>query len=194
MPTVHCPSCKRALNLPESADIESAQCPLCRTAFEVPARAAPALPPVPRANVREIGSPASSPSPFEFDEDHQALTPAGDRRAVHSACTWMRAAGVVGLAHLFFCACVSFALIGPREYLVVAYCGSYLFQFFASLIVYRGATALQDRTSSAAVYLAGVLALVMSALTVLLASPVFFATAEAIALPGGSPAGEDVMF
>jgi hypothetical protein len=194
MPTVHCPTCKRALNLPESADIASARCPLCQTAFEVPSRAAPPLPlpSVPRAVVRQTDAGQAAPRPpFDFDDDQQDLPPAPDRRAVQSACKWMKGAGLTGLSHLFFCACVSFAFVNFNEALVLTYCGSYVFQLFASLMVYNGANALHRRTSAGWVYIAAVLALVLSALTLLLALPVLSAAIDGVGRRG--MAGEDLL-
>lgn len=177
MPLVRCPSCNRALNLPEAADIVTAQCPLCATTFEVPSRAEPPLSrmPMPRASPVDV---PPAPSPFRFDEESDDLPPRNDREAVRSASAWMRAAGVTGLGHLFFCACVSFAFINESEALVFAYCGSYVFQLVASLLVYNGASALQRRSSAGYVWTTAVLALALAALSLLLAAPVFLRAAE----------------
>ena len=58
------------------------------------------------------------------------------RRAVDSTSAWLRGAGIVGLFHLFFCSCVSFAFVGHDDLVILGYCGSYAFQLAASLIAY----------------------------------------------------------
>jgi hypothetical protein len=62
MPTISCPSCLRALSLPEHADIGTARCPLCRATFGVPGRVTPSTlpgltagpPPWPTKPVTEV--------------------------------------------------------------------------------------------------------------------------------------------
>jgi hypothetical protein len=83
----------------------------------------------------------------------------------------MKGASVVGIVHLFFCGCVSVAYVGEREALLYTYCGSYLFQILASFVVYTGGNSLQQRTALGWVRWAAIIALVNSALALLLALP-----------------------
>lgn len=174
MPVVRCPSCNRALNLPEFTEISTAQCPLCGTAFAVPSRVAPSspVPPsFPQPGAREVD--AHSPPQHYHDhaeDDHASRT---DREAVYSACAWMRTAGSLGLLHLFFCSCMTFALF-DNEIGFIIFCGADVLQFITSLVVYNGATSLQRRTSQGWVTVAGVLALVVGVTCMLLAIPVMF--------------------
>src|SRR5947209_5259427 len=102
MPTVRCPSCKRALNLPEHADFSTARCPLCQTTFDV-ADQAPSPRPATRVSVPGISrvdtSSVDASSPFDFDDDSHHHLPRGDRKALTSAGHWLQAAGLLGLAH-----------------------------------------------------------------------------------------------
>ena len=152
MPTVRCPSCKRALNLPESVDIATAQCPLCGATFAAPPSrveavplAAP-IPPMPRAVVHEEPGQWSEPqTPFEFPSNP---LPEAENREAASARFWLKSAGVIGLIHLFLCSCVSFVFTGRDELLALTYCGSYVFQLIASLVVYNGGNVLQREPAS----------------------------------------------
>jgi hypothetical protein len=173
MSIVRCPSCDRALNLPERSEVTTAQCPMCQHVFAVGRPASvPYVPPVPTPTVRprEDASPAPLPSFPGQSEDPQALAL---RRAVDSTSAWLRGAGIVGLLHLFFCSCVSFAFIGHDDLFILGYCGSYVFQLAASLIAYNGSTVLQRRSSRGWVQAAGVLSLLVGGLTAVLAVPVF---------------------
>jgi hypothetical protein len=195
MPTVRCPSCHRALNLPEFTDIESARCPLCQHTFPVPGRAAPAEPAplqpwsAPARVDTDNGQPWRTPDQVDTDStgpmplgpDEEAL-PAEDRRAVASASAWLKGSGILGLVHLFFCGCVSFAFI-REDAAILLYCGSYIFQLMASLIIYNGGNALRRGTSRGWTETAGILALIMGVLATVMAVPIFLAALREMDLP-----------
>jgi LSD1 subclass zinc finger protein len=183
MPIVRCPSCRRALNLPESADISTAKCPLCQTTFDVPREPPRSAPPAADV-IRPIGRAVPHPEPsVPRFEDRDDLLPRADRLAVASACAWMKGAGILGAVHLFFCGCVSFAFLGGEEAAVFVYCTSYVFQLVASIVVYNGATALHRRTSPGWVMTAGVVAVILGVLSLLLALPVFAGALHQMELP-----------
>src|SRR4051794_538474 len=115
MPTVRCPGCSRALNLPDFSDAERAVCPLCRREFDLPSRAPPAaaasssVPPpiIPSLRVHEVDA-ASAPAASPSESRGLASLSGDDRQAVESAATWLNRAAALGTLHLFCCSCISF--------------------------------------------------------------------------------------
>jgi hypothetical protein len=81
MPTIHCPDCGRALNLPDGAEPVDAQCPLCRHRFVVNREP---LPSVPVSRVVPLGP--QEPLPVLGDQD---------ARTIDHAAGWLRWAGIV---------------------------------------------------------------------------------------------------
>jgi LSD1 subclass zinc finger protein len=121
MRTIHCPKCRRALNLPEHADIATARCALCGTTFDVPSPE-PEQPPVPvvPGMAHHSGVTANplahvAPRPPEPDEDYPGgpLTPA-DRAALRSAVSWLKAASDLVLVRTLACGCCPALLAGTR--------------------------------------------------------------------------------
>jgi hypothetical protein len=140
MATVRCPSCKRALNLPEHADISTACCPLCQTTFDVadvaaapPRPVARATPVSPRVDTSAVGGP----SPLDFDGPGQRLSHE-DRKALSTAGYLLQGAGVLGILHSLFCWCGTIIPMEGAEALVAGCCFVYVLQVVASAYVYRG--------------------------------------------------------
>jgi hypothetical protein len=184
MSTVRCPSCERALSLPEASDAATAKCPLCGRVFDVPARAPPASPglPSPPSGIQIDPSPLP-PAIHHFQDDHQEpFLPAADQRAVDSAAGWLRAAGMLGALHLIFCDCFSACLAvsqSNESVVLLLFFSAWLFEGAISLTAYNAAGSLDVLRSRSLVRAAGVLCLVMVLLEALMAAPVVLALAEA---------------
>lgn len=195
MSIVRCPSCSRALNLPDASDVASAKCPLCGHVFDVGSRApsAPLASPTSQPSHFQIGSPV--PQPLHEDDDPAVpILPAEDHRAVASAVGWMRAAGLLGATHLFFCSCCSIVFIrnvSREETFLCLYACGYLIQGAVSLIVYNAGRSLERRGSRGWVWTGGVLSLVMSALATLMATPAFLSLPAAFEADFRRHAAED---
>jgi hypothetical protein len=107
MQTIRCPTCQRALSLPEPADPGMARCPLCGTTFGVaapeseqaPAPVDPLVPPLSGVTAEPLTPYARRPP--EPDEDYPGgpLTPA-DRTALQSAVSWLKGAGFLVLLRI----------------------------------------------------------------------------------------------
>ncbi len=181
MPTVRCPSCNRALNLPEHADIRTARCPLCQTTFDVADRAPPP-PPVPRGpapGAPEVDTASAGESaPFDFNEAVPHPLAGDDRRALASAGSWLQAAGMVGLAHSLFCWCGSVIPLEGTEGLVAGCCFGYVLQIVASALVYRGGRELTTQQSIGFARTAVAMAFLAVVLELLFAIPLVLFTLE----------------
>jgi LSD1 subclass zinc finger protein len=138
MPTIRCPSCKRALNLPEHAEFATARCPLCQTDFDVPASAPPPAPSLAPAVFRADTASAGQPSPFHFPEEPGAALPAGDRKALASAANWLKVAGCLGVSHSVLCWCGTVVPLEGMRGAVAGCCLAYVLQFVACALVFRG--------------------------------------------------------
>jgi hypothetical protein len=157
MYTIRCPSCRRPLNLPEQADVGTAQCPLCGTPFDVsspePERSAvPVVPVVPHhSGVTAQPQTFHPPRPDEPDEDYPGgpLTPP-DRAAMESAALWLRAAAYLGVTRTLLCGCgpvlVGVQLTPLKDLPWVIGCLAYL---AACVVVLRGAEELKRPSSRA---------------------------------------------
>jgi hypothetical protein len=175
MPTVRCPSCNRALNLPEHADIDTAKCPLCQTAFAVtaqlppprplPARAAPT--PVRRREVEPIATP------FDFHEEASDPLPRDDRKALYAAANWLKTGSLLAIGHTFLCGCCPFLSVpGLGEDVITVCCFCHLVRIAVSIIIYNGAEAFNRRSSHGWALTSCVLALMLAALSLLFILPI----------------------
>jgi phage FluMu protein Com len=182
MPTVRCPSCNRALNLPESSDIVTAKCPLCQTAFPVvdrvesPPRPRPTTAPVARAVLREQ---TPGPLPFDLEPGRPDSLGRDNRKALGAASSWCKAAGFVGLLHTILCWCGTFGNVSNDTF-VAGYCIGHLLQIAVSVLVYRGASALTARRSFGTAQLAGLMAFVAVVFEVLFAIPLVVTLGDAL--------------
>jgi hypothetical protein len=189
MPTVRCPSCNRALKLPEAIEVVTAQCPLCQTTFdaaahvEQPRRPPPApMPPIVRATTESI----PVPTPSDFERDAAALPPA-DGKAVDSAAGWLRWAGLTGMLHTLLCWCGTFGNLFGQEALS-CFCIGYLGHLVISAIVYHGASALSARRSLGTARSAAILCFVAVLFQLVFSIPPFL---NLISFVGSMPAGEE---
>jgi hypothetical protein len=195
MPTVHCPSCHRALNLPRAIDVVTAQCPLCQTTFDVarqteqPPRSTPLRPSV----VRVDTASAKAPSPFDFERPSDPLDD-DTRKAMASAASWLRWAGLLGLAHSLVCWCGTFASLdnSPYQFLLAGYCVGYVLNILVSLVVHNGARALTRRRDPFSARLSAVAAFLAALLEALFAAPTLLAFLEVVTRVRRRP-GEDAL-
>jgi hypothetical protein len=89
MPTIRCPSCGRALKLPDGEAAVASRCPLCDWEFVAKAAPRPAEP-----------SSPSTPLPARPDDLHPA-----DRNAMDAASQWLTAIVLLGPFHALFTYC-----------------------------------------------------------------------------------------
>ena len=90
MPTIRCPSCRRALNVPEQHLGALARCPLCRHTFRAPAEPDP---PPPREPLPAPG-PVEELAPPPVEPARRALDPAG---------AWLQGCAALLVAQTVFC-------------------------------------------------------------------------------------------
>ncbi len=93
MPTVPCPNCHRALNLPESLRGSEVQCPHCQTVFTAPAGEAV----TPRPVLQPAGSsPTQGPS-SDFDFPDEAASRRTERFGGRTTgpANWLRTAAII---------------------------------------------------------------------------------------------------
>jgi hypothetical protein len=161
--------------LPRAIDVVTARCPLCQTDFDVAGQAeTPRPPPRPSAVSRANTPRAPEPSPFDFEREPDPLD-REDRQAIAWAATWLRAAGLIGLAHSLVCWCGTFAYLGPHEHAAVGYCVGYVFNILVSLVVHNGARALTARRDRVRAWLAAYAAVLAAILEALFAAPTLLA-------------------
>jgi LSD1 subclass zinc finger protein len=147
MATVHCPSCRRALHLPEHHTGAQVQCPLCRTTF-------PAVPEEPLRPLRLAGETVEQPTPrrrreVDMDLDLPAAPrdrlPREERKRLESAAFLLKVMAGLGISRgLLFCMCClpavgpDFQREFPDEILAVVSIGT-LVEIVALGLVYFGA-------------------------------------------------------
>jgi hypothetical protein len=170
MPTVRCPSCSRALNLPDFADIQAARCPLCQATFDVPARPDSAPPGPADADAGDQLVPPDRVDP-ELQADHAAL---------HSAVGWLKAAALFSLVNALGCGCFSFPSDSTDNPLVVGLFFGYLTRLAVSLLVWWGAESLNRRTRLEVAVAGSVGAVVLSGLSALLLLPLLLSAVHAL--------------
>ncbi len=92
---VHCPSCSRALNLPETVVGQQVQCPICRHVFQPTGETAPLRPQSqgPVARFEEDLLPSRRPYPSLRRRDHGNAPRPGDGRT--AAAVWLLIAGII---------------------------------------------------------------------------------------------------
>src|SRR5436190_12371528 len=90
MPTIRCPSCRRALNVPEQHLGALARCPLCRHTSRAPAEPDP---PPPREPLPAPG-PVEELAPPPVEPARRALDPAG---------AWLQGCAALLVAQTVFC-------------------------------------------------------------------------------------------
>jgi hypothetical protein len=198
MSVVRCPSCERALILPEASDAATAKCPLCGRVFDLPSHE-----PVP------VGPPTSAPSGVQTDpsalppvhhyhDSHEPFLPAADLGAIDSATRWLRAAGALGMLHLLLCDCFSCCLAlpwGDEGVVVLLFAAGWLLEAVVSLTALHAAGSLELLGSRWLLRPAGVLCLVMVVLESLLTAPVVRALANsARGAPGRNAVVEAAVF
>ncbi len=191
MPTVYCPSCNRALHLPEALQGVTACCPLCRTNFPTPSE-----PPPPQILPRLAADPVPSkpwgakeqhvpPVPRRIDRDDETFefddSLAGDelslnhREALRSAARWLRWFVGVSCVQLFTCGCGNgFMLVGqftPRHDFgegVVCFLIPFVLEIFSLVMIFKSAESTA-RSRKRGLAVAGcVLTLVLAGLHLLL--------------------------
>ncbi|MFO0927842.1 MAG: hypothetical protein U0736_12510 [Gemmataceae bacterium] len=199
MTTVHCPTCNRALRLPDTLEAATAQCPLCGTTFPVAAEpplvAEPVRPEVPVERIVPLPAEPVEPSPrrprprtgeLNSPEDRAARE---DRRAVVKAATWMKAAGWLGTFQVLTCGlCQGLVLVavmdrGPGAGVGYVFITLTVLRFVALQLVLEGARCLLRQTQPTRVRMAGGVAFLMG-LLVLAERIVFLAQSS-------TPARED---
>src|SRR5688500_18886934 len=104
MPTVKCPSCRRALRLPENREVVTAQCPLCQATFDASPPAPAQRTAAPASTEALLVEPTEDSAEFEYDPDETPQARA-DRRAIRAAAGWLKAMGAIGLTQLILCGC-----------------------------------------------------------------------------------------
>ncbi len=193
MPTVRCPSCNRALHLPEAVDIATAQCPLCRTTFDVASRVEPPRPPPrsapPAPPSRERERPVASAA-FDLDETPGDVQWSQSRAALRSAAFWLKTGAVLSMGRTLLCGCCPFQIMRdfPDE-LAATICFCYFVHMGLGIVLYFGADALARRTSYRWAMTACVLGLIAAGFELLFSLP---ALGLMLQLARG-PQGEDRM-
>jgi hypothetical protein len=173
MPTVRCPSCQRALNLPDYQHGGDARCPLCHTTFPTasPQSLDPAtsyLPPIPLTMPTSQARPETKePTPFDFEEPNESESLSRpDRHALRSASNWLKAHAGIGIVHMFTCGCVNVLAfgaltgVGGELYLTGAIL-DVLLRLVAFGVIAAGADSMERRRSRALATTAAVLAPLM---------------------------------
>jgi hypothetical protein len=193
MPTVRCPSCNRALKLPEAVDVATAQCPLCGTTFAAAEHIQPPPRPAPQgapaAPLRRRAAEPDVSSPFDFEREADPLD-RDDRLALASAASWLKAAGITGLLHSLLCWCGTLGPAGDaHEILFIGYCLGYPIHLIVSLLVFNGARALTSRRSLGSARLAVVMTYLAVVLQVFFALPGFLTLLDSLTSPRGRLSG-----
>src|SRR5262245_40492516 len=91
---ITCPSCNRALSLPESMQGKQVRCPLCSNEFQAGGNGPP--PPAAAPYDREPEYDRGYPPPRRRDYDDRDYEPArGPSAAGTSACVWLMISGIL---------------------------------------------------------------------------------------------------
>lgn len=159
MSTVHCPHCRRALRLPDFAEVEQAQCPLCGTIFD--ASAWPAQNPP---------HPVRSPSPPDQKKTSDfwpiVESNAPEHKALRRAAAWLQLTGLLGILHPLCCGCLDLLdpelprAVSPRPTLLLVVF-SLLGRFLVGLIIWSASEALKRRRSLTHSWLGATLAIIL---------------------------------
>jgi hypothetical protein len=198
MPTVHCPTCQRALHLPEAVQGSTACCPLCRTSFPTPAEPprVPERPSVASVPVQPWGAKEQRPdfppgartgdSTFDFNEPTEAdELSLKDREAMRSAASWLRGFVIFATLHLISCGCVNvLALTGGVSGSIGCFIVTFAMQLVALILVFSSAESIARRRNRGLGLAGCFLTLVLSLVHVLL---------PLLALAAG-PQGEPMFF
>jgi hypothetical protein len=127
------------LNLPEQADIATAQCSLCGATFDVPGPEAqqphvPVVPAVPSHSgvTAEPPTPHARRSPEPDEDDPGGPLTAADRAALRSAVSWLKGAGVLVVLRTLLWGCF------PVFMAAIAGVGEESWSAAACLVVYLG--------------------------------------------------------
>ena len=194
MTTVRCPSCRRALNLPDTTLADTAQCPVCESVFPVadlevqhqrPPR--PSTPAVP-IGAREI------PTHRSDDRDLAPNAPRLDgaaHRGLALAGGWLKAMVVFGMFQVVTCGLCG-CLGGPRRGLLGLRPGTVyqltaallILQFVALALVWAAADRLSRRRGLGLARGGAIIALVYALLTVLPTMPDLYKAMEELGKPG----------
>jgi hypothetical protein len=175
MATVNCPSCRRALNLPDHVRGQPVQCPACDTTFEIPAEPLPVAtrqPPTPQplpappAPHDEPASPDPSGAAFDFNDEYQVAY-YRVRNKVNDAASWLQRTIIFDAFAIHLCfPCFLFAFRRERwmdqTSMKIVFGGSYLFVMFLLLLIVMGAYYLRQRRAYGLALLAGILALLVA--------------------------------
>jgi hypothetical protein len=181
MPTVRCPSCQRALHLPEGEQGTMACCPLCKTTFPTPPAeplftvpAPIAAPFVPRPVPQPPAPPPAAPeNPLRFDDrDGPAAeaVPHADRTALRAAADWQRTYAGLASLHVLTCGCFNMLAllelthVGIGLHVLVAV----LFPVVALFLIFSGAEAMAKRRNRPLALIGSFLAVAVAASQVLL--------------------------
>lgn len=188
MPTVRCPSCRRALSLPEDTVVETARCPLCGAVFAAAAAEEPRPPrPRPAAPAGPVGA-REVPVPRRHDHDLDGAEPpldGGAARGLSAASGWLKAMVALGVFHVLTCgACGCLeaqgrAPPGPaRQRALVLYAGLSVVRLVALAVVYAAAERLSRRRGLALARTGAIVALLYAILTPLPSLPALLALLE----------------
>ena len=169
MAIVRCPSCDRALRLPDGLRTTKVRCPVCDTTFTKPI--APLVPPRTKPSYTPSTSLSISPLGDQKHEDQDEDSPIADIRfRLNEAARWMRWM-VASWTVAFFlywpiaCCCLGYiAYLTPRseaEELRWAFLASPV-MLLLLLLEYLGAYALETRRSYRAAVTGAVVALLLS--------------------------------
>jgi hypothetical protein len=194
MPIVHCPSCQRALHLPEAHPGGEARCPLCQSMFPTPAAEAPILSTplaeptfeemlesrpfgvLPEEAAEESPSPARKRQP---SPDVIEALPRDTREALQAAVRDLKRFVVLGTVYLLTCGCVDAYLIGEisakmtgLDRATIFTIGLLLLRLLVLGVVFLGAAAMQRCQARGLALTAAVLALVFAVAGLLCQLPV----------------------
>src|SRR2546430_2475326 len=107
MPTIHCPSCGRALTIPEHQLGVEAACPLCRQTIQTPVNEPTAI------RSSNLGDAESREPTWNTQVPRDNTTHAA---GFQSACWWLVVAGWVACVHSFACTCFDLDFLGQMTY------------------------------------------------------------------------------
>jgi hypothetical protein len=161
MPTVRCPSCHRALHLPEAHPGGTARCPLCQSTFPTPSTQVPTVS-APRA---EVLFPESLPSrpldipPLELPNDAPPrhlppplrpdpveFLPNELRESLRAAARHLKSSAWLACAYLFTCGCINEKVLEAAlgfDWSVEALAAVAIVRLVMLGLIYAGAVAME---------------------------------------------------